>query len=444
MIFIGPVGSEYGVRGFMAAYSAKTGELLWKHYNIPSPGEYGHNTWPTGTTCVQCNGEWEHGGATVWQAPRVDPKAGLIYYSTANAGPDYTGDARAGANLWTAATLALSYKTGEIAWGYQEVHHDIWDFDSAAPVSVVDVEVNGKMVEGVVETNKDGDTYFENATTGEPVFPTKEESYTQDEAEETFPTEPIPTFPNVLDGEKIPASVLAELQAGVNSTAAAKHITPVPMVEEAGIAGDQFGKIGQPGETTIQALERSGPQFQDGSYDPTNGYYYVCGRVTWQVYQSPNEFQKFEEGKGFSGITSISVAAPPVNMGFLDAYNMHTGQLAWHLHWPTACASGTTTTAGNVLFVGKSEGELIAYNATTGEELWKFGTGAGANAAVAVYEYAGKERVAIYSGGNESQSKQTAEHGDNLWQFSLEGTKSQIGLGEAGEPPTTLPGGETR
>ena len=251
-------------------------------------------------------------------------------------------------------------------------------------------------------------------------------------------------MPNVLDGEKIPASALAELQKGVNEAAASKHISPVPKVEEAGIAGDQFGKIGQPGEATIQALERSGPQFQDSSYDPNNGYYYVCGRTVWQVYQSPAEAQPFVEGKSYSGITSISVSAPSINMGFLDAYNMHTGQLAWHKEWPTACDSGTTTTAGNVLFVGKTEGELLAFNATTGEELWKFEAGAGANAAVAVYEYGGKERVSLYAGGNESQSKQTIEHGDNLWQFSLEGTKGGIKLGEAGEPPETLPGGETR
>ena len=133
MVFIGPVGSEYGIRGFMAAYSAKTGELLWKHYNVPAPGEYGHNTWPTGTGCVECNGEWEHGGASVWHAPSVDPKAGLIYYSTANAYPDYYGGERPGENLWTASMLALNYKTGKMAWGYQQVHHDIWDFDSANP-----------------------------------------------------------------------------------------------------------------------------------------------------------------------------------------------------------------------------------------------------------------------------------------------------------------------
>ena len=102
MIFIGPVGSEYGVRGFMEAFNAKTGAPVWKHYNIPAPGEFGHETWPTGTTGgvgsnrQRENDEWKHGGATNWNAPTVDPKLGLILYSTANAGNDYEGYDREG------------------------------------------------------------------------------------------------------------------------------------------------------------------------------------------------------------------------------------------------------------------------------------------------------------------------------------------------------------
>ncbi len=96
MIFIGPVGAEYDVRGFMEALSAKTGKLIWKHYNVPGPGETGHNSWPTGTSCEQCNTEWENGGATDWNAPTVDDKTGLIYYSTANAGGDLPGSHRPG------------------------------------------------------------------------------------------------------------------------------------------------------------------------------------------------------------------------------------------------------------------------------------------------------------------------------------------------------------
>ena len=211
MIFIGPVGAEQGVRGFVSAFNAKTGALIWKHYNVSAPGEYGANTWPHNTECTQCNGEWEHGGATTWNAPTVDDKTGLIYYSTANAGNDFKGGTRPGENLWSVSILALNYKTGELAWGYQQVHHDIWDNDSSGPTSMINVEVEGKKVEGVVETNKDGFAYFLNAATGQPVFPITEEPVPQFAPEATYPTQPIPSMPAVYP-LKAPPEMVIEIQ----------------------------------------------------------------------------------------------------------------------------------------------------------------------------------------------------------------------------------------
>ena len=109
MIFIGPVGSEYGVRGFMEAFNAKTGALVWKHYNIPAPGEFGHESWPTGTACHECDNEWEHGGATTWNAPTVDPKDGDIYYSTANAGGGGIGGGKNGGDFGGSTRKAPIY-----------------------------------------------------------------------------------------------------------------------------------------------------------------------------------------------------------------------------------------------------------------------------------------------------------------------------------------------
>ena len=179
MVFIGPVGSEYGVRGFMEAFNAKTGALVWKHYNIPAPGEFGHETWPVApegagraSYCKECAQEWQHGGATTWNAPTVSAKTGDIYYSTANAGGlgvnggDYGGGTRGGANLWTASMLALNYKTGELAWGYQIVHHDIWDYDQSVAPIMIEAEVEGKKQEDIAIGNKDGYIYDVNAETG--------------------------------------------------------------------------------------------------------------------------------------------------------------------------------------------------------------------------------------------------------------------------------------
>ena len=112
--------------------------------------------------CKECAQEWQHGGATTWNAPTVSPKTNDIYYSTANAGGigvnggDSGGDTRGGANLWTVSMLALNYKTGELAWGYQEVHHDIWDYDRVDHANHDRNRSQRQAGEGIVQANKDG------------------------------------------------------------------------------------------------------------------------------------------------------------------------------------------------------------------------------------------------------------------------------------------------
>lgn len=117
-----------GVRGRVKAYDAKNGKLLWTFYTIPGPGEPGSETWPNH------NDYFKFGGAPVWQTPAVDPELGLLYFSTGNAGPDYNGSEREGDNLFTSSILAIEAKTGKYRWHFQQVHHDIWDYDSPNPV----------------------------------------------------------------------------------------------------------------------------------------------------------------------------------------------------------------------------------------------------------------------------------------------------------------------
>ncbi|HET7923576.1 MAG TPA: PQQ-binding-like beta-propeller repeat protein, partial [Rhodanobacteraceae bacterium] len=124
MVVTGFSGAEIGVRGRVKAYDADDGKLLWTFYTIPGPGEIGHDTWP------QDNEVWMHGGATVWNTPAVDPELGLIYFSTGNPGPDFNGAVRAGDNLFTASVVALDARTGQYRWHFQEVHHDLWDYDA--------------------------------------------------------------------------------------------------------------------------------------------------------------------------------------------------------------------------------------------------------------------------------------------------------------------------
>ena len=150
MVFVGSAGSESGARGFEAAYNAKTGRQIWRHYTVPAdnaPGSYltGH-----------------HGGGDVWMNPTIDTKTGLLYIATGNAGSDFDSRVRPGRNLWTDSVVALNAKTGKQVWGYQLEHHDVWDFDSASP-PVLFPTTSGL---AVGEANKGGFWHEVSAATG--------------------------------------------------------------------------------------------------------------------------------------------------------------------------------------------------------------------------------------------------------------------------------------
>jgi alcohol dehydrogenase (cytochrome c) len=413
MVMIGGVGAEYGVRGFMAAYNAKTGQQIWKHYNVPGPGEAGHNTWP-GT-----NNQWEHGGATTWNTPTYDPKLGLIYYSTANAGEDFEGKERPGDNLYSSSILALHVKTGQMAWYYQTVHHDIWDFDDPSPTVLMNVKVSGKEEAGIAEPSKTGYVYFLNRETGKPIFPIPEVKVPQSAADATAATQPIPTMAP-FSPETITKEQQELLQAGLKASLAkgAKEPKVVP------------GKLFTPWEysnpNTIQSANNvavGGDNWPPSSYDASNSYYYVCsqsGSVATNIAIAGQTKKTYKAGETYTGSNPLLGFSGFDTTGYLTAYNMTTGKIAWQKTFPKeSCYSGAVSTAGNVVFSGKNNGEFVAYNATSGEQLWSFQTGAGANAAAGIYEMEGKERVVELAGGNALAG---SPHGDNLWQFSLSGT----------------------
>jgi alcohol dehydrogenase (cytochrome c) len=150
MVFVGSAGSESGARGFEAAYNAKTGRLIWRHYTVPEPNAPG--SFLTG----------HHGGGDVWMNPTLDPKTGLLYIATGNPGSDFDSRVRPGRNLWTDSIVALNAKTGKQVWGYQLEHHDVWDFDSASP-PVLFPTSSGL---AVGEANKGGFWHEVNARTG--------------------------------------------------------------------------------------------------------------------------------------------------------------------------------------------------------------------------------------------------------------------------------------
>ena len=138
IIYTGITGGEFGIRGRLTALNAKTGKILWRAYTLPAPGEPGGDTWPAGTT------HYNRGGASIWNTPALDPQLGLVYFAVGNCGPDYDGSMREGDNLFCASIMALNAKTGEYVWHFQEVHHDIWDYDAASLVVLFDTVIDGQ------------------------------------------------------------------------------------------------------------------------------------------------------------------------------------------------------------------------------------------------------------------------------------------------------------
>ncbi len=130
MVVIGSAGAEYPIRGFVQAYDAGTGKLIWRFNTIPAPGEPGSDSWS--------GDSWKFGGGSVWNAPAFDPERGLISFGVGNPNPDILGDVRKGDNAYTDSIVALHARDGKLAWWYQTVAHDLWDLDNAGPVIFLD------------------------------------------------------------------------------------------------------------------------------------------------------------------------------------------------------------------------------------------------------------------------------------------------------------------
>jgi len=157
MVIVGDSGSEDGVRGFVAAYSASTGKQLWRFYTVPHAG----------TGWVPKEG----GGGTVYMPPTIDTSTGIVYVGTGNPAPAIVGTKRPGANLYTDSILALRATTGQLVWYHQEVAHDLWDYDAESPPVLFTTKVKGHSVRAIAEAGKSGYLFILNAATGEDLFP---------------------------------------------------------------------------------------------------------------------------------------------------------------------------------------------------------------------------------------------------------------------------------
>lgn len=394
-VYTGIAGGDYGARGYLAAYDANMGREIWRTYTIPAPGEEGSETWQDDTP------NWMTGGAPVWQTPALDPELGLLYFGTGNAAPDLDGSDREGDNLYTTSVMALNVNTGEIEWHYQTVHHDIWDYDLANPVVLYDVEMDGEMKKGLAQAGKTGWVYLLDRTNGEPLVGIEETPVPQLENQKTAATQPIPVgdsfVPQTITEEDIERDLPDDYD---------------------GLYGDIFTPFWDE-PVMMKPSPQGGANWPPSAYNPNTELFYVLGNDNYSSYThiEGDEANEYEEGKVYLG----SIMQPEENApsrGTVTALDVKTNEIVWQDNWDTTAYSGILTTAGNLVFTGHNDGRIIAYDATSGEQVWEFMTDAGANAPPMTYEVDGKQYITIFSAGS---SLAGTQHGDKVYTFSLEG-----------------------
>ncbi len=398
MVITGVSGGVMGVRCHISAYDAETGELIWRFYTVPGPGEFGHDTWP------QDSDAWTKGGAPVWQTPAVDPELGLIYFSTGNPGPVLNGSVRPGDNLFNNSIVALDVETGEYRWHFQQIRHDIWDLDSPNPVILFDADVDGAARKGLVQVGKTGWAYILDRQTGEPLIGMDYLPVPQEPRQATAETQPFPVGDAIVG-----------------------HDIPIPPegapLEPDGTLYNQ-GRIFTPFWTEMRMMKPSpqgGANWPPSSFDPRRNHLYVCAtdRPTTYIIQLPLE-EKQDNVPYFGGTMGRGNAH---DGGVFAALDVTTNRLVWRQSWREACYSGSVVTAGGLIFVGRSDGRLTALDPDNGALLWEFMTDAGVNTTITTFLHEGVQKVVVLAGGSVFGG---GARGDGVWMFSLNGTMDPI------------------
>ena len=388
VVYTGISGGDMGARGKLTALDGNTGKELWHFWTAAGPGELGGDTWPPPTddtavsqdpSTLKDNHQDRHGGASVWQTPAVDPELGLLYFSTGNPVFGNSGH-RPGNNLFSASIMAL-HLDGTYAWHYQVVHHDMWDFDCPSPVILFDQVYGGVNRKGIAEACKTGWIYMLDRTNGKPLIGIDEKPVEQDPRVATSPTQPIPR------GDALMPQCPQPLGGWVTKCIfAAVYDHPV-LISPGGNGGVNWAPM---------------------AYSPRTGYFYATA----------SDRPRAAIGAGLA-------VAPPIGARFsgtFTAVDSRTNKIVWQKKMPYSVGqgSGAMATASGLVFHGDPDGTLQAYNDKTGELLWQWQTGAGADAPAITYEIDGTQYIAIAAGGVSTQT--TSANGDMIWAFSLKGS----------------------
>jgi PQQ-dependent dehydrogenase (methanol/ethanol family) len=367
-ILIGTNGGEYGIRGFVKAFDANDGKLIWTFYTIPDKGQEGvwaakdatgrdmhRNIEAEKAAFAKDSSFYQQLGGGVWMTPAIDRKTKTVFFVVGNPSPDLYGAIRPGDNLYTDSMVAIDLDKGTYKWHYQYIAHDVWDLDSVSPPILTQAkDANGKMVDVVIHGGKTGHIYIHERNTGKLIrF-----------SEAMIPQENMWVLPT-KDG--------ARMLPGANG----------------------------------------GVEWSPMAVNPTTRMAYAANLhqpMTYHVEEVPYPGGKLWLGGAFKTIPSEEQG------GQLVAVNLDTGKVAWKAKTPQPLVGGVLTTAGGLVFNGEANGWFKAYDAKTGRELWKFNCGAGVNAPAVSYMVGNTQYVAVAAGGN---NQIDAKRGNSVFVFAL-------------------------
>jgi PQQ-dependent dehydrogenase (methanol/ethanol family) len=397
------VGTHDSARAAALALSAADGSLVWNFWGAPGPGELGNDTW--------AGDSWQAGGATPWLHPAIDPELGLIYWTFGNArgnGSSQDGSGREGQNLFSSSIVAMDLKTGKYRWHFQSVHHNIWDMDNVMAPVLADVRIHGRPRKIVVYGSKSGMYFILDRTDGSAPLGIDEVPVPQDARQKTWPTQPFPRqggwTENRVVNQPLGTAIPGDPNRAVPNYIQARIYTPhwdVPVLSTPGHGGGACWNAQSYSHHT--GLVYTGFGYVPAAHsltEPANGL------------RPPGEYQT-------GGVVAVD---PSTNL------------VRWKRRLPYSMAhgNGVLSTGGNLVFIGQPDGNLLALDASSGRELWRWQCGAAISGSPIAYEIDGEQYVAVYAGGTDIPYGSSAPRGDFLWAFKLGG---QVAPAATPKPP---------
>jgi alcohol dehydrogenase (cytochrome c) len=404
LVIFGVSGGDVGARGRVVALDANTGRVVWRWYVSPGPGQPGHSTW--------ANAEWKHSGS-VWVYPSVDPEAGLVYAVTGNPVP-WNGRG-SGDDKWTDSIVALHVASGKFAWGFQTVHHDMWDYDVTNPPVLFDATYKGAMRHGIAVASKTGWVYILDRITGKPLLPIPETKVPQlprgsaaAKYANASPTQPEPVGDALLNNCAKKSWWLG------NSPDGKPYKVGCIFTPYAPTAAGSFVAF-SPAPASID--------WPPSSFSPLTNNLYVCANETHgaAIGAIPHSEQKLTPGSPYIGANFAFSETKAEKPGRLIAVNMLTNRIVWRDVFPAACYSGSMTTKSGIGFVGQIRPRVLtAFDVVSGKTLWSSSSlDASVMAPPVTYTANGKQYVLVVAGGGGRGAGLAAKLGDSVYAFAL-------------------------